>query len=275
MKKDVGTKNSSTKNSSTKSSSIKKRLKVNPDGTVTYRMKAGKDTVVASMPYAKALLLEKDDRFQFEYVDGDLADNSADNSADTITEEKEGVQVDNKEMIIAAANSPKKGRGGTKNFPSAKMEVVTNEDKLLVSTLLTEVITEYKQEKVRDDIELAERINDYFLRCAQRGQVPTVEEMSMSTGYSQSTVWDWETGRRPGFSLATAEIIKKAKDVLKTFDAKLVISGKLNFLAYCFRAKNYYGMVDKTEVVLTPNKPLGEEKTPEEIIKSLPEDQKF
>ena len=41
--------------------------------------------------------------------------------------------------------------------------------------------------------------------------------------------------------------------MLKTFDAKLVISGKLNFLAYCFRAKNYYGMVDKQEMVLTPN----------------------
>ncbi len=75
-------KGSSTKNSSTKSSSIKKRLKVNPDGTVTYRMKAGKDTVVASMPHAKALLLEKDGRFLFEYVNGD--------SADTVTEEKEG-----------------------------------------------------------------------------------------------------------------------------------------------------------------------------------------
>jgi hypothetical protein len=75
----------------------------------------------------------------------------------------------------------------------------------------------------------------------------------MSTGYAQSTIWDWENGRRQGFSNSTAEIIKKAKDVLKTFDAKLVISGKLNFLAYCFRAKNYYGMVDKQEMVLTPN----------------------
>lgn len=77
MKKD-----GNTKNSSVKKISIKKCLKVNPDGTVTYRMKAGKDTVVASMPYAKALLLEKDDRFQFEYDGGDLVEN---------IEEKEGV----------------------------------------------------------------------------------------------------------------------------------------------------------------------------------------
>jgi hypothetical protein len=86
MKKDVGTKNSSTKNSSVKKISIKKCLKVNPDGTVTYRMKAGKDTVVASMPYNKAVKLEKDDRFLFEYDGGDSDDSSAEN-----TEEKEGV----------------------------------------------------------------------------------------------------------------------------------------------------------------------------------------
>ena len=98
MKKDVGTKNSSTKNSSVKKISTKKCLKVNPDGTVTYRMKAGKDTVVASMPYNKAVKLEKDDRFQFEYTECGTVDNTTDNITDVIadnsaknTEEKEGV----------------------------------------------------------------------------------------------------------------------------------------------------------------------------------------
>jgi hypothetical protein len=114
-------------------------------------------------------------------------------------------------------------------------------------------LTEHKKPKVKSDDELVERLHDYFVHCATNGQIPTVEEMAMSTGYSISTVWDWEVGRNKGFSSETSDIIKKAKDVLKTFDAKLVISGKLNFLAYCFRAKNYYGMVDKAEYVLTPN----------------------
>ena len=155
--------------------------------------------------------------------------------------------------LVEIGRKVTKGRGGKNNFPSAKVAVTTEEDKKLVSTLLTEVLVEHKQPKVQNDEELAERFNDYFHRCAERGQIPTVEEMCMSTGYAQSTIWDWETGRRQGFSNSTAEIIKKAKDVLKTFDAKLVISGKLNFLAYCFRAKNYYGMVDKQEMVVTPN----------------------
>lgn len=155
--------------------------------------------------------------------------------------------------LVEVGKKITKGRGGKNNFPSSKVAVETEEDKALVSKLLTEVLVEYKQPKVQNDEELAERINGYFMRCAMSGQVPTVEEMCMSTGYAQSTIWDWETGRRQGFSNSTAEVIKKAKDVLKTFDAKLVISGKLNFLAYCFRAKNYYGMVDKQEMVVTPN----------------------
>ncbi|MEE1069060.1 MAG: hypothetical protein U0K81_01120 [Paludibacteraceae bacterium] len=155
--------------------------------------------------------------------------------------------------LVEVGKKITKGRGGKNNFPTSKVAVETEADKQLVSQLLTEVLVEYKQPKVQNDEELAERINDYFTRCALRGQVPTVEEMCMSTGYAQSTIWDWENGRRQGFSNSTAEIIKKAKDMLKTFDAKLVISGKLNFLAYCFRAKNYYGMVDKQEMVVTPN----------------------
>ena len=155
--------------------------------------------------------------------------------------------------LVEVGKKITKGRGGKNNFPQSNVAVKTEDDKKLVSTLLTEVLVEHKQPKVQNDEELAERFNDYFRRCAQRGQIPTVEEMCMSTGYAQSTIWDWENGRRQGFSSATAEIIKKAKDVLKTFDAKLVISGKLNFLAYCFRAKNYYGMVDKQEMVVTPN----------------------
>lgn len=155
--------------------------------------------------------------------------------------------------LVEVGKQITKGRGGKRNFPSSKMAVETAEDKALVSKLLTEVLVEHKQPKVKSDEELAERLNDYFRRCAMNGQVPTVEEMCMSTGYTYWTCYDWETGRNKGFSPETSHIIKKAKDVLKTFDAKLVISGKLNFLAYCFRAKNYYGMVDKQEMVVTPN----------------------
>lgn len=163
-----------------------------------------------------------------------------------------------REVIQAITKKPTRGRGGTGNFPQTQFKPETDEDHALVSKLIDEVLTEYKRPRVRSDEELAARLNDYFERCSARGQIPTVEEMAMSTGYSITTLLDWEHGKNKGFSSETSLIIKKAKDFLKTFDAKLVITGKMNFLAYCFRAKNYYGMADKREVVLTPNNPLGD-----------------
>lgn len=172
---------------------------------------------------------------------------------------------DENELTVAKSNKPKRGRGGTQNFPSAKTVIETEEDRALVQQLLGEVLVEYKKPKVKNDEELAQRLDDYFLHCSKTGQIPTIEEMCMCTGYSQSSVWDWETGRTKGFSPQTHEIIKKAKHFLKTFDAKLVIAGKMNFLAYCFRAKNYYGMVDKTEHILTPTQPTVEDYSIDEI----------
>lgn len=172
-----------------------------------------------------------------------------------------------KPTAIAKAkdNRPETGRGGKRNFPSCLPDLSSDEDRALVSRLLTEALVEYRQPKVKSDEELTERINDYYSRCAETGQTPTVEELYMTTGYSISTVKDWLSGRRKGFSPETAAIIKKAKGFMQTFDAKLVVSGKLNFLAYCFRAKNYYGMVDKQEMVLTPNQPQIEGLTPEQL----------
>ena len=180
--------------------------------------------------------------------------------------------AESKEVAKSTSGKPKRGRGGTDNFPCRRFTPETDEDRALVSQLLSEALTEYRQPRVKSDDELAQRIDDYFLRCAQRGQVPTVEEMSLSTGYSISTVMDWEIGRNKGFSHETSVIIKKAKGYLQTFDAKLVIAGKMNFLAYCFRAKNYYGMKDQQEVMLTPNNPLGETTSPEELRRKYLED---
>lgn len=180
--------------------------------------------------------------------------------------------AETKAVTKTASNKPKRGRGGTDNFPCRRFTPETDEDRALVAQLLTEALTEYRQPKVKNNEELMKRIDDYFSRCAQNGQVPTVEEMSLSTGYSISTVMDWEIGRNKGFSPETSLIIKKAKGYLQTFDAKLVIAGKMNFLAYCFRAKNYYGMKDQQEVMLTPNAPLGEATSPEELRRKYLED---
>ena len=161
-----------------------------------------------------------------------------------------------------------RGHKVAENLPTSRAGVIqTEEDRELVARLLREALYEYKQTRVKDDEELQARLDDYFNRCARSGQIPTVEEMIMCTGYTYGYMWDIMTGRKRGFSEKTSEILKKAKDYLKLFDAKLVVSGKLNFLAYCFRAKNYYGMSDKTEYIITPNTGNDSDMNAEEIAK--------
>ena len=47
-------------------------------------------------------------------------------------------------------------------------------------------------------------------------------------------------------------------EVLSAYDAGLAIEGKMNPVPYIFRAKNYYGLKDQTDVVVTSNNPLGD-----------------
>lgn len=165
-------------------------------------------------------------------------------------------------------DAQKKGLRKRKDMPQSRAGlIVTDDDRRLVSGLLREALREYKQPRVTSDEELAQRFEDYFNRCAESGQIPTVEELCLSTGFGNKYIWDIQAGRRKGFSDSTAEIIQKAKDFLQTFDAKLVVTGKLNFLAYCFRAKNYYGMRDRVDYTVTPSTQDDENFNAEELAK--------
>ena len=166
---------------------------------------------------------------------------------------------------------PERGRGGKLNFPNARMKEITKTDegKKLVGKLLNEVLVAYHQEKVKSDEELSSRLANYFQYCADNEIIPTMEEMAMWTGYTQTTVFDWISGKNKGFSSETSTIIKKAKELVKTFDAKLVTSGKLNPVTYFFRAKNYYGMSDTQKIEITPTNNAEATMSEEEIAKRL------
>ncbi len=169
-------------------------------------------------------------------------------------------------------NKPYKetGRGGKDNYHNSKRNFIkTEEQREVAKKLLRETLVAYRKPKVHNDEELAERLDEYFKWCSTDGVIPTVEEMCLYTGYAIQTVWAWESGTKQGFSPQTGEIIKKAKNFMRSFDAKLVTAGELNFLTYCFRAKNYYGMQDKQEIVVNPTSPLGELKDKEALRKRI------
>ena len=100
--------------------------------------------------------------------------------------------------------------------------------------------------------ELCERLNYFFSECARTQQLPTVEKMANCCGYHRNTLYDWESGHRNGFSPNTGDIIRKAKQILASIDAELAQEGKIQPVVYMFRSKNFYGMKDQQDVVVSP-----------------------
>lgn len=145
------------------------------------------------------------------------------------------------EMVEAAQKAPRK---------NARRDITqTDEGRELNRTALMEIMTEFQQPKVMSDNQLRERFMSYFARCAESGQVPTVEECLLSTGYSVSHMQQIAKGKVRGkyFTPEAPEIIRRAIEIIQAWDAKMVMQGKLPQIPYIFRAKNFYGMTDKPE----------------------------
>lgn len=175
-----------------------------------------------------------------------------------MAEKKKNDLIEQGEQIV------KKKRGGktasVKHNTSAKADDVRR--------IGASLLKWYNMEKAVTDEEIRERLEMYFVETLKAGEIPTVEEMSLALGYDRATIWKWETGGE-GSTPTRRNLIKKAKEFLASFDAKLVQENKVNPTTYIFRAKNYFGLKDEVEYVLTPNNPLGDHTDPEHIKKRL------
>jgi hypothetical protein len=149
---------------------------------------------------------------------------------------------------------PKRGRGGTQNFSNAATKALeeTPKGRAAIRKIHSEIIEAWRKPKVKSDEELCDRLAEYFERCLEKEVIPTIEEMWLYCGYYRDWARDIFNGHSKGFSPQTALIIKKAKEYLATFDGKAALEGEINPIVYFFRAKNYYGMVDKQEIEVSP-----------------------
>ena len=168
-------------------------------------------------------------------------------------------QIDDEQIATVA----KKKTCGSKSASVTVNNTATPED---VSRIIMESFQFFNLPIVKTDEECAERLNQYFNLCAERNQIPTVEDMSLALGTVRRTVWDWENGTQ---GPVRANMIKKAKELLAGIDAKLVSEGKIPQVTYIFRAKNFFGMKDQQEVILEPRNPLGEAPSDQEIASHI------
>lgn len=80
----------------------------------------------------------------------------------------------------------------------------------------------------------------------------------MAIGITKEQAWEWENVVKG--NPARSDFIKKVRQFCGVFREGLMQDGKVNPVTGIFWQKNYDGMKDQTEMVLTPNNPLGEQK---------------
>ena len=188
-------------------------------------------------------------------VTGDIMDDYPD-AFDSVQNGK--MSAEKTDQIVEAVQKRKRGS------KSASIEATTTATKEEISENLSHSLYWYHYSPVKTDEECAERLNEYFARVRETGEIPTVEKMCLALGVTRMTVWEWENGGR-GASPERGYMIKKAKEILSSMDAELVQKNKIPQVTYIFRAKNYYGMRDQTDVVVTPNNPVGDAASQKEL----------
>ena len=155
--------------------------------------------------------------------------------------------------------------------------VANPETRSLVGQILGEYRKAFMMPKVNSNAELVQRLDEFFSMAQERQIPPTIQEMALYCGYTAQTFNDWKNGRNKGFcdsdnlTPSTSVIIKKAVEILHGMDMVLTQSGKINPVAYIWKAKNWYGERDVQEIVVTPSGDRTVPLTPEEIAKNLPD----
>lgn len=178
---------------------------------------------------------------------------------------KQKADINAESKAIQKAENTKPKKRTTRGYaPQSIDKTLTNTSNEDISRIITESFQYFDRKPPKDNEELKDRVNGYFYDCTSKGQLPTVEGLALACGVTRTTVYEWEV-TKAHINPERANIIKKAKQVLAEIDAKLASEGRIPQVVYIFRSKNYYGMKDQQEVVLTPNNPLGDEQNAEQL----------
>lgn len=183
-----------------------------------------------------------------------------------MAQKKQVIDYQNLDTEVAQDNKPTKRTRGSK---TASIEKNCKASPDTISDILTDNLHWFGYKAVKSDDECLERLVEFFQYYADTGGIPTVEKMCLALGVAIQTVWDWQQGTKGS---ERAEMVKRAKNLLASFDADLAIRGLINPVVYIFRGKNYYGMRDQTDVTVTHSARIEDGMSPEEIRRRLLED---
>lgn len=111
--------------------------------------------------------------------------------------------------------------------------------------------------------ELEKRMEKYLQFCFDNDLKIGNQMCYLALGITKDNVYDWE--QRNSRGKAHSDFIKKVRKLCSGNRELLLQDGKVNPILGIFWQKNYDGLKDVQDLVLTPNNPLGELKDPATI----------
>lgn len=161
-------------------------------------------------------------------------------------------------------SSPKnleKARSNSPIMQGQKGEMPKGYNAKMVSFILA--ITPKEPLDYNDVDEMERRFYNYLEMCAAWDMKVGNQAAYTAIGITKEQAWEWENVTK-GNPLRT-DFIKKVRQICGLYREGLMQDGKINPVTGIFWQKNYDGMKDQSEVVLTPNNPLGDSKDTEAL----------
>lgn len=135
----------------------------------------------------------------------------------------------------------------TKGGEQLKLAQKDKELNAAVSAVLSNYLDLLDKKPIQTPEECADRLNQFFTKCAERGQLATIESMALELGLTNQQVNNLINDKSKGEVVAL--MLQKAKQIIAAQDAELAMRNRINSILYIFRSKNFYGMVDKREII--------------------------
>ena len=170
----------------------------------------------------------------------------------------EGLQ---KNLVKARANSP--------IMQDQKAEQAEGYNSKLIGFMLAIQPTEKLD--INDVDEMERRFQHYLEMCVAYDVKVGNQGAYVAIGITKQQAWEWENVRFKA-NPRRADFIKRVRMFCGMYRENLMQDGKVNPVTGIFWQKNYDGLKDQQEVVLTPNNPLGEQKDTESLKQKYLED---
>ena len=115
-----------------------------------------------------------------------------------------------------------------------------------------------------------DRINYYFDLCETNDTKPSVEGLALAFGADRKLLYRWANGIESDYIPSEVRtILLNAYTALNSLMVEYMQNGKINPVSGIFLMKNNMGYADQTEIVVTPNNPLGAEQSAEDLQKRI------